>query len=54
MRRRAAPVIRTQVHLLLLGDPDVTSRIPEPELRTLFDYTYYLQNAGATFTRLGL
>jgi adenylosuccinate lyase len=45
---------RVQFLDLLLGDPDVTSRIPKPELRTLFDYTYYLQNAGATFTRLGL
>jgi len=39
---------------LLLADDGVVSRLPEPELRALFDYGYYLQNIGATFTRLGL
>jgi adenylosuccinate lyase len=45
---------RTPFLDLLLGDPDVTNRLPEAELRTLFDYGFYLQNIGATFTRLGL
>lgn len=39
---------------LLLADPEVTTRLPEANLRPLFDYSYYLQNAGATFERLGL
>jgi adenylosuccinate lyase len=39
---------------LLLEDPDVTSRLPEPDLRGLFDYNFYLTNIGATFERLGL
>ncbi|MGE5595842.1 MAG: adenylosuccinate lyase [Hyphomicrobiales bacterium] len=39
---------------ILLADPDVTSRLPEGELRGLFDYGYYLQNVDATFKRLGL
>ncbi|GIW17727.1 adenylosuccinate lyase [Tepidiforma sp.] len=39
---------------LLLADPEVTSRLPEAELRGLFDYGYYLKNIGATFERLGL
>ena len=39
---------------LLLADPDVTSRMGEPELRELFDYNWYLTNIGATFERLGL
>jgi adenylosuccinate lyase len=39
---------------LLLTDGEVTSRIAEPNLRALFDYNYYLTNAGATFERLGL
>jgi adenylosuccinate lyase len=39
---------------LLLADPEVTSRMSEPELRSLFDYNWYLTNIGATFERLGL
>jgi adenylosuccinate lyase len=39
---------------LLLRDPLVTARLPEAELRGLFDYGYYLRNIGATFARLGL
>jgi adenylosuccinate lyase len=39
---------------ILLEDPAVTASISEPELRTLFDYNFYLQNIGATFERLGL
>ena len=39
---------------LLLADPEVTSRVPEDELRGLFDYDFYLRNIGATFERLGL
>ncbi len=39
---------------LLLGDPEVTSRMAEDDLRGLFDYNYYLTNIGATFERLGL
>jgi adenylosuccinate lyase len=45
---------RTAFLDLLLEDPDVTSRVPEDELRGLFDYNFYLQNIGATFERLGL
>ena len=39
---------------LLLADPEVISRLPEDELRGLFNYDFYLQNIGATFERLGL
>ena len=45
---------RRQYIDLLLEDPEVTSRLPEPELRGLFDYGFYLKNIGATFDRLGL
>ena len=39
---------------VLLGDADVSTRLKETDLRALFDYSFYLQNIGATFTRLGL
>ena len=39
---------------VLLGDADVSTRLKEADLRALFDYSFYLQNIGATFTRLGL
>ena len=39
---------------VLLGDADVRTRLKEADLRALFDYRFYLQNIGATFTRLGL
>ena len=39
---------------LLLADSEITARIPEDQLSGLFDYGYYLRNAGATFERLGL
>jgi len=39
---------------LLLADEDVTSRLDEERLRSLFDYGYYLRNASSTFERLGL
>ncbi len=45
---------RTPFLDLLLADADVTNRLPESELRALFDYGFYLQNIGATFERLGL
>ncbi|MBI2765216.1 MAG: adenylosuccinate lyase [Chloroflexi bacterium] len=45
---------RTPFLDLLLADNAVTSRIPEAELRGLFDYDFYLTNIGATFERLGL
>lgn len=47
---------RTRRHYLelLLEDPAVTARLPEDELRGLFDYGFYLKNIGATFDRLGL
>jgi len=45
---------RTPFLDLLLADDEVTARIPEDELRGLFDYGFYLQNIGATFERLGL
>lgn len=45
---------RTPFLDLLLADPEVTNRLPEPEVRALFDYGFYLTNIGATFERLGL
>jgi adenylosuccinate lyase len=45
---------RTSFLDLLLADAEVTSRIPESDLRELFDYSFYLTNIGATFERLGL
>jgi adenylosuccinate lyase len=39
---------------LLLADAEVTSRLREDDLRGLFDYSFYTQNIGATFERLGL
>ena len=39
---------------LLLADNEVTSRMDERALRSLFDYGYYLENVEATFARLGL
>ena len=45
---------RTAFLELLLGDPEVTSRLREDELRGLFDYNFYLKNIGATYERLGL
>ena len=45
---------RAQFLGLLVADPEVTSRLPEQELRALFDYDFYLKNIGATFERLGL
>ncbi len=45
---------RTPFLDLLLADPAVTIRLPEPDLRGLFDYSYYLTNIGASFERLGL
>ncbi|MEX1103833.1 MAG: adenylosuccinate lyase [Dehalococcoidia bacterium] len=47
---------RTRRHYLelLLEDPAVTARLPQDELRGLFDYGFYLKNIGATFDRLGL
>ena len=39
---------------LLLADPEVTARLSPDELDTIFDYSFYLQNVGATFDRLGL
>lgn len=44
----------TQFFDLLMADPDVMSRLREDDLRTLFDYSFYTQNIGATFDRLGL
>lgn len=45
---------RTPFLDLLLADTEVSARMSEPEVRALFDYSYYLQNIGATFRRLGL
>lgn len=45
---------RTPFLDLLLTDPEVTSRLPDDELRALFDYGFYTENIGATFERLGL
>ncbi len=39
---------------LLLADAEVTSRLSEDAVRRLFDYSFYLQNIGATYERLGL
>jgi adenylosuccinate lyase len=56
VQRHAMEAWRTRRHYLdvLLEDPEVTSRLPEDELRGLFDYGFYLKNIGATFERLGL
>ncbi len=35
-------------------EPEVTTRLDKAQLETLFDYSYYLRNTGATFARLGL
>ena len=45
---------RTPFLDLLLADDAVTTKVPEGEVRALFDYRYYLSNIGATFERLGL
>ncbi len=45
---------RTPFLDLLLADEEVTAKLPEAELRGLFDYSYYLRNIGATFDRLEL
>ncbi len=45
---------RTPFLDLLLADGAVTRRLPEADLRGLFDYGYYLTNIGASFQRLGL
>jgi adenylosuccinate lyase len=45
---------RRQYLDILLEDPTVTSRLPDDELSSLFDYAFYLRNIGATFERLGL
>ncbi|HEY4668602.1 MAG TPA: adenylosuccinate lyase [Tepidiformaceae bacterium] len=39
---------------LLLADSEVTARLSEDAVRGLFDYSFYLQNIGATYERLGL
>ncbi len=39
---------------LLLEDPEVTAQLAPEAVRGLFDYSFYLQNIGATFERLGL
>ena len=56
VQRNAMEAWRTRRQFLdlLLADAEVTSRLPEAELRALFDYGYYLVNIGATFDRLGL
>ncbi len=56
VQRNAMEAWRTRRQFLdlLLADAEVTSRLPEGELRALFDYGYYLVNIGATFDRLGL
>ena len=45
---------RTPFLDLLLADPDVTGRVEPDDLRALFDYSFYTENIGATFERLGL
>ena len=45
---------RTPFLDLLLADGEVSERLGEADLRGLFDYGYYLRNAGVTFERLGL
>lgn len=39
---------------LLRDDSEVTSRIPGPELETLFDYSYYTRYVDESFQRIGL
>jgi len=38
----------------LRADPEVTSLLPEAELRGLFDYGFFLRHVDGVFTRLGL
>jgi adenylosuccinate lyase len=45
---------RRQFLDLLCEDQAVTECLSKADLEALFDYGYYLQNAGATFIRLGL
>ena len=45
---------RTPFLDLLLADDGVTTKMPESEVRALFNYGYYLTNIGVTFERLGL
>ncbi len=56
VQRNSMQSWKTRQHFLevLLGDADVSTRLKEADLRALFDYSFYLQNIGATFTRLGL
>ena len=56
VQRNSMQSWKTRQHFLevLLGDADVSTRLKETDLRALFDYSFYLQNIGATFTRLGL
>lgn len=39
---------------LLAADPEVTRRLPEDELKSLFDYSYYTRYVDESFRRLGL
>jgi len=39
---------------LLLADPEVTTHLPERELRPLFDYSFFLKHVDEVFERVGL
>jgi len=39
---------------LLKADPEVAEVLPQPELKALFDYQYYLRHVDEIFARLGL
>jgi len=39
---------------LLKADPEVAEVLPQPELKALFDYQYYLRHVDEIFERLGL
>ncbi|MBI2918316.1 MAG: adenylosuccinate lyase [Chloroflexi bacterium] len=39
---------------LLLADPEVTTHLPEAELRLLFDYGFFLKHVDEVFERVGL
>jgi adenylosuccinate lyase len=39
---------------LLEGDRQITRRLSKEELKSLFDYDYYLKHVDEVFNRLGL
>ncbi len=45
---------RTNFLNLLEADPEVTAHLPQSELKSLFNYDYYLKHVDKIFERLGL